>query len=76
MPIRRLLAGSGLGTNEIEVLTLAFDKAMRLLSVVDRNDPLTENIARAVIDMGAGTINDPAEIAEIAIRRLGIKVPQ
>jgi len=37
MPIRRLLAGSGLGTNEIEVLTLAFDKAMRLLSVVDRN---------------------------------------
>jgi len=24
--IRRLLAGSGLGTNEIEVLTLAFDK--------------------------------------------------
>ena len=49
---------------------------MRLLSVADRNDPLTENIARAVIDIGAGTINDPAEIAQIAIRRLGIKAPQ
>jgi hypothetical protein len=68
MPIRRLLAGSKLGTDEIEILTRAFDKALRLLQLVDRNDPLTEMVARKIIEAGAGAIRDPAEIAKRAIR--------
>ena len=72
MPIRRLLAGSELGTDEIEILTGAFDQALRLVSVVDRNDPLTEMIARKVIEIGATTIRDPAEIANLAVKKLGI----
>jgi hypothetical protein len=75
MPIRRLLKGSELGADEIEILTRAFDKALRLLSVVERNDPLTEIIAREIINIGADTVRDPVGIAEIAIKRLGIKVP-
>ena len=40
MPIRRLLTGSQLGADEIEVLTRAFEQALHLLSLVDRDDPL------------------------------------
>jgi len=76
MPIRRLLAGSELGTDEIEILTRAFDQALRSLSVVDRNDPLTELVAKNIIEIGATTIRDPVEIAKCAIKRLGIEVPQ
>ena len=74
MPIRRLLNGSQLGADEIEILTRAFDQALRSLSLVDRNapDPLIEMIARKVVDIGATTIREPAEIAKAAIKQLGI----
>ena len=72
MPIRRLLKSSELGTDEIEILTRAFDKALRSLSVVDRDDPLTEMIAQKVIEIGATTIRDPAEIAKTVVKKLGI----
>jgi hypothetical protein len=72
MPIRRLLEGSTLGTDEIEILTRAFDQALRLLSLVDRNDPLTETIARKIIEIGVSTTRDPTEIAKAAIKKLDI----
>ena len=45
--------------------------ALRQLSLVDRNDPITEMIARKIIEIGA-TENDPVKISEMAIKRLGI----
>ena len=72
MPIRRLLQGSQLSAEEIEILTRAFDQALRLLSLVDRNDPLTELVAKKIIEIGASTIRDPIEIANAAIHKIGI----
>lgn len=72
MPIRRLLAGSKLGTDEIEILTQAYDKAWRSLSVVDRNDPLSEMIAQNIIEIGATTIRDLAEIANAVVKKIGL----
>jgi len=72
MPIRRLLAASKLATDEIDILTRAFDEALRSLSLVDRNDPLTEMIAQKVIEIGATTIRDPAAIAKMVVKKLGI----
>jgi hypothetical protein len=37
----------------------------------DRNDPLTEMLARKIIEVGA-TESDPAKISEIAIKRLRV----
>jgi len=72
MPIKRLLAGNQLGAEEVEILTAAFNRALRLLGLVDRNDPLTELIAREVIEIGATGVRDPLEICKIAIKRLRI----
>ena len=72
MPIRRLLKSSTLAADEIDILTRAFDQALRSLNLCDRDapDPLTETIARQIIDVGASTIRDPMEIARLAIKRL------
>lgn len=72
MPIRRLLEGSTLGTDEVEILTRAFDQALRLLSVVDRNDPLTETIARKIVEIGVSVTRDSTEIAKATIKKLNI----
>ena len=38
----------------------------------DRNDSLTELIARKIIEIGATGVRDPLEICKIAIKRLRI----
>jgi hypothetical protein len=45
------LQNSPLGPEEIAVLTDAYERTLRTLSLVDRNDPLTELIARKVIEL-------------------------
>jgi hypothetical protein len=71
MPIGRLLKDSKLVQDEIKRLNAAYTYALRSLSVVDRNDPLTEMLARKIIEVGA-TESDPAKISEIAIKRLRV----
>jgi hypothetical protein len=72
MPIKRLLAGNQLEPEEVEILTAAFNRALRSLGLVDRNDPLTELIAREIIETGTTGVRDPVEICKIAIKRLSI----
>jgi hypothetical protein len=67
MPINRLLADSKLRPEEIKRLNAAYTYALRSLSVVDRNDPLTEMLARKIIEIGASGITDPAKISQMAI---------
>jgi len=70
MPINRLLQNSKLEPAEREVLNLAFIRALRLLHLVDRNDPVCEIVARKVIEIGATGAGDPVVISEIAVRKL------
>jgi hypothetical protein len=71
MPIERLLKDSKLKPEEAERLRRAYAFALRSLCLVDRNDPLTELVARKVIEIGATGVSDPLEISEIVIRMFG-----
>ena len=71
MPINRLLEGSKLGPEEIKKLNAAYTYALRSLSVVDRNDPLSEMLARKIIEVGE-TESDPTKISEVAIKMLKV----
>ena len=73
MSINRLLANSKLGPDEIENLNLAFEQALRSLHLVDRNDPLTEIVARKIIEVGATGVRDVTKIADIAVQQLGLR---
>jgi len=51
----------------------AFNYALSLLGVVDRNDPLCDMVAREVIAVGAPGISEPREVAEMAVARIGLR---
>ena len=73
MPINRLLKAGKYTPDEIALLNKAFDRALHLMGLVDRNDPLCELVARKVIEVGATGISDPKEIAETAAARIGLR---
>ena len=69
MPINRLLKEDKLKPEEAERLNRAYTYALRSLSLVDRDDPLTEMLARKIIEIGASGVTDPVEIFNIAVRK-------
>ena len=71
MPINRLLKDKRT-PEEIELLNEAFNHALILLGVVERNDPLCDMVARKVIEVGTTGINEPREIAEMVVVRIGL----
>ena len=73
MPIRHFINGD-MGQAEIERLTIAFAKALRMLDLVDRSDPITKMIGEKIVDVGTSGITDPQDIAEIVVSHFR-KVP-
>jgi hypothetical protein len=73
MPLTRLLKDGKLKPEEIDKLNRAYTYALRSLSLVDRNDPLCEVIARKIIEVGAVGEGDPRQIAEQAVKKIGLQ---
>ena len=71
MSIARLLQDSALEPAVHEGLRLAFSGTLRLLGLVDRNDPVCEIVACKIVEIGATGASDPVAISEIALRQLG-----
>jgi hypothetical protein len=55
------------------VIELAFDKTLRQLNLVDRDDPICEIVAQKVIEVGATGVTNAIAISEIALRQLSGK---
>ena len=54
---------------ELNRLNVAYAQALRMLDIVDRFDPLAENVAKEVVYAGNSGVTDPREIAKIAVGR-------
>jgi hypothetical protein len=72
MPIGPLLQKLPMGLDEIRCLTTAYEQTLTTLCLKDRNDPVTELIAKKIIKIAQTGVKDPAEICERAIRELGV----
>ena len=70
MSIARLLQDSALEPAVHEGLRLAFSGTLRLLGLVDRNDPVCEIVACKIVEIGATGASDPIAISDIAVRQL------
>jgi hypothetical protein len=68
LPITRLLSDIDLTPEQRHVIELAFNDALGKLHLVDRNDPISEMIARKVIEISSSGINDASAISETAVR--------
>jgi hypothetical protein len=73
MPIYRLLQNSPLGPEEIAVLTEAYEGTLRKLKLVDRNDPVTEMIAKKIIELGQRGVRQAEQLIELAMKELRIE---
>ena len=67
--MHRLIKRSSLPTEEKERLSEILERTLRRLDLVDRNDALTESIARMIIDLDRSGVRDPDEIAGRVLRR-------
>ncbi|HEY2210803.1 MAG TPA: hypothetical protein VGH62_04110 [Bradyrhizobium sp.] len=75
MAIYRLISRGAFGPDEIEPMTLAYESALVELRVTNRNDPLTEDIAKAIVNVTATGERDPVRIKERALNALGLTKP-
>ena len=73
MAIYRLLQNSPMGPEQISRLSEAYEQTLKALSLKDRNDALTELIAKKIIEIGQTGVKEPAQISELAIKGLGIQ---
>ena len=72
MAIYRLLQEGAWDQADIERLTAAYEAALTKLRLVDRTDPLTELIAKKIIEVTRNGEHDPARICVRAIQELGV----
>jgi hypothetical protein len=72
MPINRLTAGAALAPEQVSRLNEAYKRALRALYLVDRNDPVTEIVAKKIIEIGQTGVTDPAQISQLAVKDLGV----
>jgi hypothetical protein len=69
--IHRLLQNSVLGPDEIARMSIAYEQALKNLGLVDRTDPVTELVAKKIIDIARTGETDPVRISTLAIEALG-----
>jgi hypothetical protein len=75
MAIYRLLQEASFSQEDISRMTAAYEAALELLRVTDRSDPLTELIAKKIIEVTRNGERDPAKICARALIHLGVRLP-
>lgn len=71
MAIYRILQNKPLGPEEIGRLVTAYEASLKSLGLADRTDPITEIVARKIIEIGETGVRDPLQISKLALRDLG-----
>jgi hypothetical protein len=75
MGIHKLIANGAFGPDEIRVMSDAYEAALVVLQLGNGDEPITELIAKSIINISAAGERDSAQIAERAINALGIRRP-
>jgi hypothetical protein len=70
-----MIANGSFGPDEIKVMTAAYEGALVDLNVTNRDDPLTELIAKAIVNVTATGERDPVLVKDRAINALGVRRP-
>ena len=66
----RVVQEAALTAEEISRLRKAYDLALREIGVKDRDDPLTERVAKEIVEAGRDGPADPVELSKLVVERL------
>jgi hypothetical protein len=72
MAIYRLLQQSAFGPDDIDIMVRAYDDCLRTLNLADRSDPLTEIVAKKIIEIAQTGVRDPKRVRQLALDGLGL----
>lgn len=73
MPIYKLLRDSHeFNSDDVEKLTAAYEAALSLVQLKDREDPLTALIANKIIEVYRTGVRDPARVCATALKEMGV----
>lgn len=61
-----------MGPEEIKRLVTAYEQTLKAIHLVNRNDPITEIVAKKIIEIAQTGVKDPAQISQQAIKDLGV----
>ena len=73
MTIDKLIATGSFGPDEIEVMKAAYEAALVDVGVTNREDPITELIAKSIVNVTASGKRDPKQVMERALNALGVR---
>jgi hypothetical protein len=73
MAIYRLIANGSFGPDEIEVMKAAYEAALLDVGVATRDDPITELIAKSIVNVVATGERHPQAVMERALNALGVR---
>ena len=71
MAIYRLIANGSFGPAEVKAMTAAYEAALLDLGLVDRDDPITEIVATAIVSITSMGERDPATVKDRALNAIG-----
>jgi hypothetical protein len=75
MAIYRLIASKSFGPDEIEAMIAAYESALVEMRLTNRDDPLTEDVAKAIVNVTATGERAPERIRDRALNALGLSKP-
>jgi hypothetical protein len=70
--IYRLLQNSAFGPEDITPLVAAYEDCLRNLNLADRSDPISEVIAKKIIEIAQTGMRDPVQIGRLALKEIGV----
>ena len=70
MTIHRLLQNVPLSPEDVSRLVTAYEATLKALELASRSDPITEIVARKIIEIGQTGVRDPLEMSSLAIKAL------
>ena len=73
MAIYRLLENAVFDPSRVRIMIEAYECACRLLNLGNKTDPITEIIAKKIMELTQAEVNaDPTEICHRSLRELGV----
>ena len=76
MAIYRLVREAAFDRADINQMVAAYEAALDALRLVDREDPVTELIAKKIIEIVRSGEHDPPHICARALKELGVRLPE
>jgi hypothetical protein len=74
MAIYKLIANGSFGPDEIKVMSEAYEGSLIDVGILNREDPITELIAKSIVNVTATGERDPKKVMERALNALSMPV--